>query len=97
MVQGRVLKLPRGWVVDPVLVVQAVAAVIRGSGARKRYSAYVIADAIRYWYDRNKLCPRGISVQAASVQDWAVKNGHAIRKMETNLDSMLGLSSVPNI
>ncbi|CAE7812435.1 unnamed protein product, partial [Symbiodinium sp. CCMP2456] len=51
-----------------------IAAVLRGSKrGRKRYSAHLIADALRCWYHRRKLVPRGISVNAPSIQDWALK------------------------
>ena len=59
---------------------KAVAAVVRGSSG-KRYSAHAIADGILHWVHTYKLCPRGISVQAASVRDWALRNGSALRKL----------------
>ena len=66
--------------------VEAVAAVIRGAGpTTRRLSAYVICDALKYWYDEDKLCPRGISVHAESVQDWALRNAQAMRKMVATL------------
>ena len=62
------------------LPAKAVAAVVRGSSG-KRYSAHAIADGILHWVHTYKLCPRGISVQAASVRDWALRNGSALRKL----------------
>ena len=65
-----------------MLLTKAVAAVIRGAGPHtRRLSSYVIADALKYWYSEDKLCPRGISVFAECVQDWALRTGQAIRKM----------------
>ena len=69
---------------------QVIAAVLRGSKrGRKRYSAHLLADAVRCWYHRKKLVPRGISVNAPSVQDWALKVGNAIRKLEARLHRLL--------
>lgn len=69
---------------------QAVAAVVRGSPAnRKRYSAHKISDGILHWYDKCKLCPRGISTNAGSVRDWALRNGEAIRKMDSRMHCRL--------
>ena len=66
---------------------QAVAAVVRGSmPQRRRYSAHIIADGILHWYWQKKLCPRGISTKAASVRDWALRNGQALRKLAPHLD-----------
>ena len=61
---------------------QALAAVVRGSRpGRRRYSAHLIGDGILHWYGKHKLCPRGISTRAASVRDWALRNGQALQKM----------------
>ena len=61
---------------------QAVAAVVRGTmPRRKRLSAHVIGDGILHWYGTHKLCPRGISTKAASVRDWSLRNGQALRKL----------------
>ncbi|CAE7421358.1 unnamed protein product [Symbiodinium sp. CCMP2456] len=59
---------------DVELNPRVIAAVLRGSRkGRKRYSAHLIADAVRLWYFTKKLTPRGISVNAPSVQDWSLK------------------------
>ena len=61
---------------------QALAAVVRGSKpGRRRYSAHLIGDGILHWYGKHKLCPRGISTRAASLRDWALRNGQALQKM----------------
>ena len=64
---------------------EAVAAVIRGAGpSTRRLSSYVIADALKVWYEEDRLCPRGISVHAHCVQDWALRTAQAMRRMVTS-------------
>ena len=38
-------------------------------------------DAILYFYNENRLLPRGITITAPSIQDWACKVGGAVRKL----------------
>ena len=59
-----------------------MAAIIRGwNPKRRRFSAMLIKEALVYWYHEDKLCPRGVSVYADSVQDWCLRTGHAARKL----------------
>ena len=61
---------------------EVVAAVIRGSSPKhKRFSAHVISCAILHWYKVKNLTPRGVSTQAASVKDWALRCANATRKL----------------
>ena len=66
------------------LVAKAIAAVIRGSPlTRKRYSSKVIGEGLRYWYCKYKQLPRGVSIHAPSVREWALRTGLALQKLAT--------------
>ena len=61
---------------------QVVATVMKASGKiRRRYSAHIFAHAILHWYSTTKQMPRGISPNCASVRDWALRTGTALRKL----------------
>ena len=78
-----------GWFLGPCLMSKAIAAVVRGSSPnRSRLSAEVIGEALRYWYWRYKQLPRGVSIHAPVVEEWAVRSGVALRKLVTLLHSM---------
>ena len=63
-------------------VYEVIAAAIRGKlRSRKRQSAYIYSDAILHFMNNEKLLPRGVLISAPSVQDWAMKTGHAVRKL----------------
>ena len=65
---------------------QVVAAIVKGTlRSRLRFSSHIICAAILDWYSRCNLTPRGISVQAASVHDWALRTASACRKMVARL------------
>ena len=64
-----------------VAAAQAVAAVIRASPKRRRFSGHTFSNAILHWYGSCGEMPRGISVNCASVRDWSLRNGVALRKL----------------
>ena len=70
---------------------QAVAAVVRASPKRRRYSGHTFCNAILHWYGSTGEMPRGISVNCASVRDWALRNGVALRKLVAVLNGYMGL------
>ena len=64
--------------------IKAVAAVVRGTPLKRtRLSALKISNGLRYWYSRYKQLPKGVSVFAPSVKEWATRNGVALRKLAT--------------
>ena len=55
---------------------------VRGTPAsRSRLSAEVISDALCYWYHKFEQLPKGVSVHAPSVREWAARTGIALRKL----------------
>ena len=74
-----------------VAAAQAVAAVVRASPKRRRYSGHTFGNAILHWYGTTGSMPRGISVNCASVRDWALRNGVALRKLVAILNGFSGL------
>ena len=63
-------------------LLEVVAAIVKGSlRTRKRFSSHVVCRAILHWYGTKKLTPRGVSIQAASVKDWALRTANAGRKL----------------
>ena len=76
---------------------QALAAVMKSSPSRRRYSAHVIAHGILHWYSTTKQLPRGISPNSASVRDWALRTGAALRKLVPSLEIVCMLSRTSKI
>ena len=61
---------------------QVIAACVRGTRqGRRRQSAYIYMDAVLYFYNEQRLLPRGVLITAPSVQDWACRTGAAMRKL----------------
>ena len=81
---------------------QAISAVMRASGDRRRYSSHVIAHGILHWYGATSQMPRGISVNCSSVRDWALRTGNALRKLafgsvHTEIIETTSLSRRPHV
>ena len=53
--------------------------------ARIRMSSYVIAEALLKVYKKFKLFPDGLDAENPLSQKWAMKTGHACRKLATDL------------
>ena len=69
---------------------EAIAAVIRASQRRRRYSAHVISEGILHWYGScTGQMPRGISVNCSAVRDWSLRTGTALRKLATDMVSSM--------
>ena len=64
--------------------IKAIAAVVRGTPLKRaRLSALMISNGLRYWYSKYEQLPKGVSVFAPSVREWATRNGVALRKLVT--------------
>ena len=60
---------------------QAVFAVIKGTQGKSRLSAYDIQQAIMRWFTDKKIWPMGLSAAIPCCQDWALKQGNALKKL----------------
>ena len=76
---------------------QALAAVMKSSPGRRRYSAHIIAHGILRWYSNTKQLPRGISPNSASVRDWALRSGAALRKLVPSLELLSLVCMFPKL
>ena len=73
---------------------EVIAAAVRGRlRSRKRQSAYIYADAVLHFMNYERLLPRGGLITAPSVQDWATKSGHAVRKLVACLVKSVGIDA----
>ena len=64
--------------------------------ARTRMSSFVIAEALLRLYQKKNLLPKGIDSDHGLAQTWAVKIGHAARKLVTNLQLRLKVRRNPS-
>ena len=64
-----------------VRILQVLRAVMKASRGAGFYSARVFKHAILQFYEKNKLIPKGMSVEMECVDKWALKMGLALRRM----------------